>query len=214
MDSILSDPIDIVCVLKTGGDYDAEYVHKLYRNVSRNISISYKFYCMSDIHIKGINTIELQHDWKTWWSKIEIFRTFRNKTLYLDLDTVLVGNINHLLTFSHSFTGLRGFYRDIFNSGFMAWEGDYSFIYRDFLVVQDKRKGSERIRDHVLGNDQNFISSRLVEHKINWDVWQDLFPNEVVSYKVHCKGKGVPENAKVICFHGKPRPHEIGWRLS
>ena len=205
--------IDIVCVLKTGKDYDAEYVHRLAVNINSNISVPYKFYCMSDINIQGIKTIGLQHDWERWWPKIEVFNLFKSKTLYLDLDTVLVDNIDSLLLYSHKFTALHGFYRDIFNSGFMAWEGDYSFIYRDFLNVVEQRDGAENIRDHELGNDQNFIASRLVSNNIKWEVWQDLFPGQIVSYKVHCRGKGVPKGAKVVCFHGKPRPHEIGWDI-
>lgn len=202
--------IDIVCVLRTSKDYNAEYVHRLYQNVSENISIPFKFYCMSDVSIQGINTIELQHDWERWWPKIEVFRLFRDKTFYLDLDTVIVADISELLNHNHKFTGLRGFYRDIFNSGLMAWSGDYSFIYRDFLNVESSKGGKNLIRDHELGNDQNFIGSRLK----NWDIWQDLFPGQIVSYKVHCRGKGVPRGAKIVCFHGRPRPHEIEWRLT
>ena len=31
----------------------------------------------------------------------------------------------------------------------------------------------------------------------------------VVSWKVHCKA-GIPQGADVVCFHGRPRPWEIG----
>ncbi|MEA1909917.1 MAG: hypothetical protein U9M89_02770 [Patescibacteria group bacterium] len=48
------------------------------------------------------------------------------------------------------------------------------------------------------------------------DTFQDLYPDDVVSYKAHCcegrnprRFKSIPEKAKIICFHGKPRPWEI-----
>ena len=41
------------------------------------------------------------------------------------------------------------------------------------------------------------------------DRWQDVVPGQVVSYKVHC-AKGVPPGARIICFHGQPRPWAVG----
>jgi hypothetical protein len=52
--------------------------------------------------------------------------------------------------------------------------------------------------------------------------WQQLLPGQVVSYKAHVRksthamysGNGtVPDGARVICFHGRPRPREIGWTV-
>jgi len=33
-----------------------------------------------------------------------------------------------------------------------------------------------------------------------------------VSYKVHCRA-GVPAGARVVCFHGRPKPWDPGVRL-
>jgi hypothetical protein len=41
------------------------------------------------------------------------------------------------------------------------------------------------------------------------DILQEMHPGEFVSYKTHCT-KGVPDGARVVCFHGRPRPHEVG----
>jgi hypothetical protein len=35
--------------------------------------------------------------------------------------------------------------------------------------------------------------------------WQDELPGQFVSYKVHCS-EGVPNDARVVVFHGTPRP--------
>lgn len=43
------------------------------------------------------------------------------------------------------------------------------------------------------------------------------FPHEFIpdhvsgiySYKAHCIG-GIPDDARVVCFHGRPKPHEAG----
>jgi hypothetical protein len=37
--------------------------------------------------------------------------------------------------------------------------------------------------------------------------WQHVVPGQICSYKVHdLAGRGMPPNARVICFHGQPRP--------
>ena len=58
--------------------------------------------------------------------------------------------------------------------------------------------------------DQHLIESLLKAHKWNVDIIQNIV--KTYSYKLHCKD-GVPEDASVVCFHGKPRPHEIGWKI-
>ena len=62
--------------------------------------------------------------------------------------------------------------------------------------------------------DQGWINM----YRPSMDYFQDFFPNEVVSYKAHCVGNNnkvtVPKKAKIICFHGRPRPHEITDGLS
>jgi hypothetical protein len=37
---------------------------------------------------------------------------------------------------------------------------------------------------------------------------QDLYPGLVVSSKAHCR-TGLPENARVVCMHGRPRMTEL-----
>jgi hypothetical protein len=43
--------------------------------------------------------------------------------------------------------------------------------------------------------------------------WQELFPNQIRSYRYFVQKNGLPKETKVVLFHGTPRPHEIGWKL-
>jgi len=36
---------------------------------------------------------------------------------------------------------------------------------------------------------------------------QDIVPGQLVSFKAQCSD-GVPDDARVVFFHGLPRPHE------
>ena len=56
--------------------------------------------------------------------------------------------------------------------------------------------------------DQAFIEDALTgSTQLRPLFWQDLLPGQVVSYKNHIRGKEkFPARARVVCFHGKPRP--------
>jgi hypothetical protein len=85
-------------------------------------------------------------------------------------------------------------------SGLMSWHGDRVLrIYDEF-----KQNPNHYMQKYLSGGDQDFISY----YKPSLEYFQDAFPGEVVSYKVHCQD-ALPQNAKVVCFHGNPRPHEI-----
>ena len=56
--------------------------------------------------------------------------------------------------------------------------------------------------------DQRYIKQKLRDKM--FDIRSVADRGEVVSYKWDCK-EGVPEGAKIICFHGKPRPKEVAW---
>jgi hypothetical protein len=34
--------------------------------------------------------------------------------------------------------------------------------------------------------------------------WQDAVPDQIVSYKIHCRN-GIPPDARVVCLHGFPK---------
>ena len=59
------------------------------------------------------------------------------------------------------------------------------------------------------GGDQRVIERVMAGRATFWD---DVVPGQVVSYKVHCRA-GVPAGARVVCFHGRPKPWDPGVRL-
>lgn len=197
--------ITFVCVLRSGGDYDERYVAAMYKGLSECCSYPFRFTCLTDIgnHAK---ITPLKNKFPGWWSKIEAFRV-KGPVIYLDLDTVLVGTIDllveHVLCWQeHStFWMLEAFAKkETYASGIMAWTGDWSFIYDRFC--QDSEWTMQGY-----SWDQRWIRDQVAEIKpINRDLYG------IVSYKHHCLSS-IPEEAKIICFHGKPRPHEVGGKF-
>lgn len=127
--------------------------------------------------------------------------------LYMDLDTSVVGDIKPLLhaVTQHRFIALRNPYKtpSLFGSGVMGWGGDMSHVHKRF--AQDPGTHMARCKTQKLWGDQGFIA----EDEPNPVFWQDICPDQIVSWKVDCK-EGVPPDTRVIYFHGKPRPWDIG----
>jgi hypothetical protein len=89
------------------------------------------------------------------------------------------------------------------NSGLLAWQGSRPDIFYPFY-----RNPYFWIEKCVTGEcwgDQGFIA----KHVSDWEAWQDLFPGSVGSYKNTWKQKKPPPEARIVCFHGKPKPYEV-----
>lgn len=204
--------VNIVC-LKWGTKYGPEYVNKLYAGVKRNTTKKFKFWCFTEDAIgidKEINVVPLVYADRLdiWWNKIYLFSDNipipkNEQIFYVDLDTLIVGNIDLLLNEEiNKIVVLRDFYRGLaktataMGSGLMSWKnGHYTRIWDEF--IKDPQDAILRCRPH---GDQRWLELVLDGA---WDTWQDLWPDQVVSFKVHCQN-GLPPDAKVVCYHGRP----------
>ena len=200
----------IICVLKSGGDYGLAYVNKLKHMLIRHTTLPYEFICLSDLEIPSYlcKSIKLQDGLPGWWSKIELFREElidADRIVYFDLDTVILDNIDELLKRDEYFIGLKPFNQKrrknpyLFGSGIMSWENDgmLSFIYEEF----------RKYMAQWFKGDQEYIARKLDEKGILLSFWQSLVSG-VYSYKRQCK-EALPEDAKIVCFHGHPRLPEV-----
>ena len=90
--------MNIVCV-KWGKKYSAEYVHKLYSMLSRNMPVPFNFYCYTDDNtdLNGLQTIPIESDLEGVWPKVELFNLFgEGDTMYFDLDVVILNPLERL----------------------------------------------------------------------------------------------------------------------
>ena len=188
----------IITVLRSGGEYRAEHVERLRKQCEVHAP-GVEFLCLSDLDGGLVS------DWPGWWAKIELFR-LRGPVLYMDLDTTVIDDISPLLRIAedHDFVALRDFNpkQRAMGSGLMAWSGDMSRIHAEFSASPAAHM--KRCTTPAAWGDQGFIEPLTPDRAY----WQDLLPGAVVSWKKHC-GSGVPDGARVVCFHGKPRPWEV-----
>lgn len=117
--------LTVASVLRSGGQYNDWHVAGLRAQVSHWLPGA-RFVCLSDVPV-DCERVPLEHDWPGWWAKVELFRHFKGRTLYLDLDSVIVGDPAPLVT--GEFLMIRNWkYPNLFASGVMSWDGDYSHI--------------------------------------------------------------------------------------
>ena len=203
--------INIVC-LKWGTKYGPEYVNRLYAGVKRNSTIEFKIWCFTDDPtgiIPEVTTVPLPYadQLDSWWNKLNLFSNDipipqGDWIFYIDLDTLIVDNIDTLLASRYpSMVVLKDFYHGIvksanqIGSGLMCWEhGKYDYLWSKFITNPKKHIASAGTY-----GDQWWIEQKVK----NVMLWQDFFPDQIVSFKVHCR-KGLPEKAKIVCYHGKP----------
>lgn len=209
--------LTIACVLKLGEwnnagkrcEYKADHVFWLKKQIEQNVTVPHKFVCLTDSPDLGDIAIPLKYNYEGWWSKIELFRPdlALHDVFYIDLDTVIVDEINHIVTDipSCGFRVLRNLSSknkktDKIGSGLMRWVGDYSYLFDGF----DKSLIKNYQTSHRWG-DQGYIQDTVKKY----EMFQDSFPDEIVSWKfdLHETDKK-PEN-KIIVFHGLPKPYDV-----
>lgn len=194
-------------MLKSGGDFKPSHVQALQRQVAKWAPLA-SFECLTDMEVPRVETVPLVHKLPGWWSKMELFRPdVLGEFLFMDLDTVVVGPLDDFERVSN-LTVLRDFYRD----GKKLKEG----LQSSLMYIHSS--GREQIWDdfmlnppltmlmHRRGGDQALPERYWLSKAARF---QDEIPGQVVSWKVNC-ASGVPPEARVVVFHGKPRPWEVG----
>ena len=197
-----------ITVCRTGKEYTEAHVEWLQRQIGEPI------YCLTNSikPMKDVISIPLQYNWEGWWSKIELFRPdiiAGGNFLFADLDTVFLKGIPEdfkTLTKTAPLRSVSGVDRYI-NSGLMFIAQDCpKAIWEDF--VKEPEALIQRFKSHpkrVMG-DQDYLNPYLVD----CPKLQELFPGQIVSYKVNLRTRrhnGMPKSPEhIICFHGQPRP--------
>lgn len=170
-------------IVRHGNKFSEDYL-KLWRNMVPDVV------CIGD-------DISFKYNWVGWYALYEMFAPdFKYRPcLYFDLDTYILGSIDHLYIPPKELMLITDFYQTRReNSGVMALPENVDHIWQ---AVKTLPNGSS-----PPGNVLNELPHGNLSKQ---------FPNQIISYKAHnCYDKR--PDAPVMCFHGKPKPHETeGW---
>ena len=184
---------NIIC-MKWGTKYGPEYVNRLANMVRRNMTIPYRFVCMTDSAVgldAGIDARPLP-DFddpggpERGWRKISTFRNplfdLKGPTIFLDIDIVIVGNIDCLFSHPGEFIIIKDWarpWRPTGNSSVYRFEaGAHPELLTKFMSEH------AQIRSEVR-NEQEYISREL--HRAGK---LSYWPKEwCVSFKYGCMAK-------------------------
>jgi hypothetical protein len=198
-----------VCVGDKYTDKDVQIVKHM---VSRHLSAPHTFRCLSDRPREGVDCLIPSVIWPGWWSKLLLFKYATGMNLYLDLDVVVTGPLDGLLSNTLSMPanwGQSG--HGGCQSSVMSWGGYYPELFIGF--DPSELAAPERGNCGALGGlwgDQEYITQILGEPG------RHIIPMQgVYSYKYHCR-QSLPSDARVVCFHGTPKPSEVNdsWVVS
>lgn len=182
-----------------GDKYSKDYVYTHQAMVSRHLTVPHEYVCITDHDLPGIKTLAPVVGWHGWWQKVSLFAVADGPSIYLDLDVVIVGSLDYLAEFaetSYPLAAAKNWGQSGhggIQSSVMAWNG----LYREPVEKFDYPVDSKR-----LWGDQEYLTELL----------RDNFSPlaGICSYKYHCRPTGKPPaDASVVCFHGKPDPHEV-----
>lgn len=202
---------NVVC-LKWGTKFQPYYVNRLFYGVRRNSTVPFIFHCFTDNGEgldPGIECHPLPHANVTgWWQKLYLFSDdlpIKGRILFLDLDTLIVKNIDHYITHDTGFWVLRDLWvpksSRRMGSAVMNFEiGSRPHVWNEFL-----KNPEANVKKTLPHGDQRWIQNQDLKNDRKF--WQDKYPGEIVSFKSECR-RGVPKNAKIICYHGTPSIEE------
>jgi len=194
----------VATVLRSGGIYTPEWVTRLKSAVDKHLP-GVPFVCMTDMDVPGVACLPLSEGWPGWWSKINLFQPglfAGDVVLFMDLDTLVVGDLGPLAAFTKPFAMIRDYHEPAFGqSCAMLWtpSPETDLIYQAFVP-----EASHIMRTRH--SDQDWIWETKPRGSV---LLQDEFPGFFGSYKADDLEEG-PREFRVIAFHGKPKMHELG----
>ncbi len=197
-----------IVVCRHSRDFNLKQAASVKRQFERQAGSDWGFICLTDRPSEDWH-LPLRTDWPGWWSVLEAFRLTSQPHVACDLDTLLYGDLRPILRLAETcppsvLYGIRDLGKPAqWASGVTVWNGDWSFIADRF----DPAVHSRRFR----GNQDYTAWAVRQEPGRHLCYLQDKVSG-IVSYKYHLRGKHPrpPAGTRIVCFHGKPRPWNVG----
>lgn len=200
--------MNVILVYKSGGDFSFPDVNLLCSKIKEQADVN--IYCLTDIvteitKLKIVTLLPMPYLWKGWWSKMNLFAPDLEQYrpfLFFDLDTAVLGDVSKAIISNDakgSFIILRDFYHTTLPASGMMWIPDNSFKME--MIWRSWYSNAQDMMLRFRG-DQDFINSVVQPDAF----WQDITKG-IYTFKPTMKIwlTELPEDATVVCFHGKPR---------
>jgi hypothetical protein len=217
--------VNVLCI-KWGQKYGPQYVNTLRNMVARHLSRPHRFICLTDdangidpaIECKPIPAIGFSEfdERKPWtfghgWLKLTSFAPqlydLTGRTLFLDLDIVIVDSLDPFFDAPDAFTVIREWDK----SDGTGNTSCYLYTIGAHADALEHLKIDYPASVEAVRNEQEFITGFL-NRQGKLAYWPDAWCR---SFKRHCMRWGIlgwfappviPKGARIVIFHGKPNP--------
>ena len=189
-------PATVVC-LKWGDKYGPDYVNKLASMVSRHTTNMPRFICFTE-NTDGLDSEIETHplpapELEGWWNKVALFGPdlpdIGERMLFLDLDTVITGSLDEMLTYNADFVMKANEY----SIGFSTTAFLLKVCSRPELWQAFTPETAESLR-----GDQDWAGLMAPDAEI-WPLdW-------CVDFRLKA-APSIPAGAKLVCFGDTPNP--------
>lgn len=210
--------ITFACV-RIGTKYGPEYVARLRNMIGRHFAGPKRFICLTDQadRVEDVEHIDVtERHLEKWWPKMLLFSPeYRgDRTVYLDLDTVIVGDLTPLVEWNGAFGICENFarlagapYKCLYGSCCMVFSPGWGqHIFDEFWA---NRKAL--MLDAIRFGDQMVIEELVPRATL---LQQELPPGFFLNKRDLAKYPDAPPpGAAVVVFGGNDRPHncDIPW---
>lgn len=204
--------------------FSGEHVDILRRMVKRHYPAPHRFVVVTDdaSGIKGrdVEAFQLWDDFAdvpnpsgtknpSCYRRLRLFAQnpgewLGDRFVCLDLDCIIVGDMRPLWDRPENFiiwksTTAGNFYN---GSMFMLRAGQRPEVWRDFdpIISPRETKGAR-----LYGSDQAWIAYKLGGGEATWSEADGVY-----SFRTQLQAGKLPENARIVFFHGKPDPWDEG----
>lgn len=211
--------MNVICLYWVGNfrgrDFCLKDVERLYQIVKEKIDC--EFFCLTNTEEKlseGINRIPLLHNWPGWWSKIELHRPdlpLSGRTLYIDLDSYVVGDLSRLFTCSGNLVMFSSRAREgqgvvrRYQAGVMVFDpGSTSIVYHRFkknpAYFMNQYRSDQDVIGGWLPDQPTFPSTWLM--KLSQCRNMDVLPDDCIVVTGQPKGISFRDTAKIKWSNG------------
>ncbi len=220
----------IVLCMKYGTLYPVDYVNVLYNATRRAMREPFRFVCLTDRPeglIDGIEPMTIPDiglepaEWRVGgvWPKISLYDSYfhglTGRCLFIDLDMVILGGLDDFFDMPGAFIGIDagpGWGRPGATQAPELCSALISFDIGALSHLADRFRADKNTIMGSFRTEQAYIEASLPDIRYWPEGWVISFKRSLrrpLGIDLFVPPKTPPASAKVLAFHGQPRPIEL-----
>lgn len=219
-----------IVTMKWGALFGPDYVNVLYRACRAAATLPFNFVCFTenpegldaDVIVKPLPQIGLRsEEWyqRGVWPKLALYKKdlegLEGRCLFIDLDMMILRDLDAFLTHQAPFVTIdvgKSWHPGMARQNPEVGTGIFAFNFGQETQILDAFLADREAAKSKFKNEQDFVGA----HAHSMDFWPEGW---VISFKRWLRRpigldlilppKLPPENAKILAFHGDPRPVDL-----